>query len=129
MAIVRWAKGIDSVSGLLSSRPKAGTPHASHQNALLATHRTAATTSPYCTRIYMVGEYKRTTQPSSNELDARERFAAVSAMVKLRRKDLNKIDDDQAAFLAQRDTAAGKKTMTAYLWLVCGQEYDAQHNG
>ena len=127
MAVVKWAKGIDSVSGLLSSRPKAGKPHASHQNALLATHRVAATTNPNCSRLYMVGEYNRTTQPSSNELDARERFAAVAAMVKVRAKDLTKIDDDQAAFLAQRDTAAGKKTMRAYLWYVCGAEYDQQH--
>ena len=26
--------------------------------------------------------------------------------------------------LAQRDLANGKKTMNAYLWKVCGQEYD-----
>ena len=127
MAEVKWMKGIEYVSGLLSKRPKKGAPHSEHSQTLLATHRKAATTNPVCTRIYAVGEYNRSTQPSSNELDARERFAAVSAAVKLRRKDLNKIDDDQAAFLAQRDTAAGKKTMTAYLWLVCGAEYDQQH--
>ena len=129
MAIVKWMKGIEYVSGLLSSRPKAGKPHSSHSNALLATHRVAATQNPNCTRIYAVGEYLRSTQPSSAELDARERFAAVSAAVKLRRKDLTKIATDQAAFLAQRDTAGGKKTMTAYLWLVCGAEYDQAHNG
>ena len=127
MAEVKWMKGIEYVSGLLSKRPKKGQAHSSHSSALLATHRVAPTTSTVCTRIYAVGEYNRSTQPSSNELDARERFAAVSAMVKVRAKDLTKIDDDQAAFLAQRDTAAGKKTMRAYLWLVCGAEYDAQH--
>ena len=129
MAEVKWMKGIEYVSGLLSKRPKKGSPHSEHSQTLLATHRKAATTNPVCTRIYAVGEYNRSTQPSSNELDARERFAAVAAMVKVRAKDLTKIDDDQAAFLAQRDTAAGKKTMRAYLWLVCGAEYDAQHNG
>lgn len=72
---------------------------------------------------------ERTTQPSSAELDARERFAAVAHMVKVRRKDLTKIDDDQAAFLAQRNTPGGRKTMTQYLWQVCGQEYDQAHNG
>ena len=117
------------MSGLLSKRPKKGAPHSEHSQTLLATHRKAATTNPVCTRIYAVGEYNRSTQPSSNELDARERFAAVAAMVKVRAKDLTKIDDDQAAFLAQRDTAAGKKTMRAYLWLVCGAEYDQAHNG
>ena len=129
MAEVKWMKGIEYVSGLLTKRPKKGDMHSSHSSALLATHRVAATTNPVCTRLYAVGEYNRSTQPSSAELDARERFAAVSAAVKLRRKDLTKIATDQAAFLAQRDTAGGKKTMTAYLWLVCGQEYDSAHNG
>jgi hypothetical protein len=36
---------------------------------------------------------------------------------------------DQQAFLAQKDKAGGKKTLRAYLWLVCGQEYDSAHNG
>ena len=129
MAVVKWMKGIEYVSGLLSKRPKKGAPHSEHSQTLLATHRKAATTNPVCTRVYAVGEYNRTTQPSSAELDARERFAAVSAAVKLRRKNLSLITSDQQAFLAQRDTVGGKKTMTAYLWLVCGQEYDAQHNG
>ena len=127
MAKVEWSNGIDSVSGALSKPSKSG--QHSCTKMLLGTHRTAATTSDSCTRLYLRKKVKRSTQPSSHELDIRERFAAVSAMVKVRRKDLNKIDDDQAAFLAQRDTAAGKKTMRAYLWLVCGQEYDAQHNG
>ena len=35
---------------------------------------------------------------------------------------------DQQAFVAQRDTAGGKTTMKAYLWKVCGDEYDAQHS-
>ena len=122
-------QGIEYVSGLLAKRPKKGAIHSSHSQVLLATHRKAATQNPNCTRVYAVGEYNRTTQPSSNELDARERFAAVAAMVKVRAKDLTKIDDDQAAFLAQRDTATGKKTMKAYLWLVCGAEYDQAHNG
>ena len=32
---------------------------------------------------------------------------------------------DIADFLAQKDTAGGKKTMKAYLWKVCGDAYDA----
>ena len=129
MALIKWMQGIEYVSGLLAKRPKKGAIHSSHSQVLLATHRKAATQNPNCTRVYAVGEYNRTTQPSSNELDNRERFAAVAAMVKVRAKDLTKIDDDQAAFLAQRDTATGKKTMRAYLWLVCGAEYDQAHNG
>ncbi|MBQ4394477.1 MAG: hypothetical protein II825_04190 [Paludibacteraceae bacterium] len=129
MAKVKWAKGIDYVSGLLSSRPKAGQPHSSHSNALLATHRVAPTQNPDCTRIYMVGEYNRSTLPSNNELSARERFAAVRAMVYARKRDLEYISQDQLDFMAQKDTATGKKTMNAYLWKVCGDLYDAQHNG
>ena len=129
MAKVKWAKGIDYVSGLLSSRPKAGQLHSSHSNALLATHRKAPTQNPDCTRIYMVGEYNRSTLPSSNELSARERFAEVRAMVYARKRDLEHISQDQIDFMAQKDTATGKKTMNAYLWKVCGDLYDAQHQG
>ena len=102
MAKVKWAEGIEYVSGLLTKRPKAGSMHSDHRSALLATHRVAATENPVCTRLYMVGPYKRSTPLSSNELDARARFA-------------------------QKDQAGGKKTMKAYLWKVCGDIYDAQH--
>ena len=127
MAIVKWAKGIEFVSGLLSKRPKAGSMHSDHTSALLATHRVAETTNPNCTRIYMVGEYNRSTQPSANEMAARNRFAAVRAAVKARKTNLTTLSTDQAAFIAQKDQAGGKKTWNAYLWYVCGQEYDAQH--
>ena len=127
MAYIKWAKGIEFVSGLLSKRPKAGDMHSDHTNALLATHRVAETTNPNCTRIYMVGEYNRSTQPSANEMAARNRFAAVRAAVKARKTNLTTLSTDQAAFIAQKDQAGGKKTWNAYLWYVCGQEYDAQH--
>ena len=39
-----------------------------------------------------------------------------------------KTTQDKAAFEAQKNTAGGKKTMKAYLWKVCGEEYDAQHS-
>ena len=129
MAEVKWAEGIQYVSGLLSKRPKKGTPHSDHTSALLATHRVAATTNPVCTRLYMVGEYNRSTQPSAKELDARARFTAVRAAVKTRKSDLMAITQDQIAFKAQKDQPNGKKTMNAYLWKVCGDEYDAQHQG
>ena len=128
MAKVKWAEGIEYVSGLLSKRPKAGSMHSDHVSTLLATHRVAATTNPTCNRIYMVGAYKRSTPLSSKELLARGRFAAVAAAVKVRAKDLMQISDDQAAFLAQKDTPGGKKTMKAFLWKVCGDAYDAQHS-
>ena len=71
--------------------------------------------------------YKRTGTPSADELAARARFAAVRQMVADRAEDLQHIASDNAAFLAQKDLANGKKTMRAYLWAVCGTEYDAQH--
>ena len=129
MAKVKWAEGIEYVSGLLTKRPKAGSMHSDHCSALLATHRVAATENPVCTRLYMVGPYKRSTPLSSNELDARARFAAVAAAVKARKSDLNKITTDQQNFAAQKDQAGGKKTMKAYLWKVCGDEYDQAHQG
>ena len=129
MAKVKWAEGIEYVSGLLTKRPKAGSMHSDHCSALLATHRVAATENPVCTRLYMVGPYKRSTPLSSNELDARARFSAVSAAVKARKSDLNSITQDQINFAAQKDTAGGKKTMRAYLWKVCGDAYDQAHQG
>ena len=129
MAIVKWAKGIDFVSGLLSKRPKKGTPHSEHSNALLATHRVAATTNPDCTRIYMVGEYNRSTPVTAREAQLRTRFAAVTRAVATRAKDLMNMTTDQANFLAQKDQPNGKKTMKSYLWSICAAAYDAEHNG
>ena len=66
---------------------------------------------------------------SANEVAKRNRFAAVRAAVAARAKDLMKISADQAAFAAQKDAPNGKTTMNAYLWKVCGEEYDQEHNG
>lgn len=70
----------------------------------------------------------RTTQPSTHELALRERFTAVRQMVLNRSRDLSKITQDQLAFIAQKDLASGKKTINAYLWYLCGVEYDQQHS-
>ena len=128
MGQVTYAPGIQYVKGSLA-KPKKKDGH-SHGDYLIGTHREAATTNPNCTRLYLrkANTYDRTTPLSSKELLARGRFAAVSAAVKVRSKDLMQISDDQAAFLAQKDTPTGKKTMKAYLWKVCGDAYDAQHS-
>ncbi len=125
MAKVEWSAGIDTVSGALSKPGKRG--HHSCNKMLLGTHRVAETQSKDCNRMYIRRQTKRSTQPSSDELNARERFKIVSGMVKARKEDLTKISQDLQAFLAQKDTAGGKTTMKAYLWKVCGEEYDAQH--
>ena len=125
MAKVEWSAGIDSVSGALAKPGKNG--QHSCTKMLLGTHRVAATENPNCNRVYIRRKVKRSTALSSKEILARGRFAAVAAAVKVRAKDLMQISDDQAAFLAQKDLADGKKTMKAYLWKVCGEAYDQQH--
>ena len=122
MAIIKWAKGIDYVSGLLSKRPKAGDPHSDHSNTLMATHRVAETTNPDCTRIYMVGEYNRKTPVSADELTKRSLFKQRAAWVTNRRQDLTHVTSDQQAFRAQKDQPNGKKTMKSYLWSLAAQE-------
>ena len=127
MAKVKWSPGIDVVSGLLTKRPKAGEPHSSHSSVMLATHRTAATTNPVCARVYLVGEFLRTSPITADERARWMRFSAVSAAVAQRAKDLNKMTQDQANFLAQKDQPGGKKTMKSYLWSLEMATYDANH--
>ena len=125
MAKVEWSAGIDSVSGALAK--PGNSPQHSCQKMLLGTHRTAATTNNNCNRLYLRKQTKRSTLPSSNELDARERFTAVAQAVTARRKDLTKITTDQIAFREQRDQPGGCKTMKKYLWKIVGAEYDQAH--
>ena len=129
MGVVSYAPGIQFVKGSLA-KPKKVDGH-NHGEYLIGTHREAETTNPNCTRLYIrkAEAYVRKTAPTRNELDARARFAAVSAMVRTRSKDLMQINEDQTNFLAQRDTANGFKTMKKYLWAICGDIYDAQLNG
>ena len=129
MGKVTYSPGIEYVNGALAKAKKKDGHRCG--DYLIGTHRTAATQNPDCTRLYIRKgtSYERTSPLTSNELDARARFAAVAAAVKARKNDLNQITTDQINFAAQKDTAGGKKTMKAYLWLICGQAYDAEHNG
>ena len=125
MAKVEWSSGINHVSGALSKPGK--NPQHSCEKMLLATHRVKPTESKDCNRLYLRSKIVRSTAPGEDELWARNRFTAVAAAVKTRRKDLSHIATDMQAFEAQKNTSGGKKTMKAYLWLVCGQEYDQAH--
>ena len=129
MGKVKYATGIDYVSGSMA-KPKKKNGH-SCGTYLLGTHRVAATESPDCTRLYIreADVYERSTPLTSNELDARARFTAVAAAVKARKEDLSQITQDQINFASQKDQPDGKKTMKAYLWKVCGEKYDAEHEG
>ena len=127
MGKVKYATGIDYVQGSLA-KPKVKEGHTCG-TYLIGTHRTAATTNPNCTSLYVreADTYKRTSQPSSKELAARARFTAVSAAIKTRKADLMKITEDEAAFMAQKNLPGGKKTLKAWYWMVCGNEYDQEH--
>ena len=126
MAKVTYAPGIDYVQGSLA-KPKKKEGHKCG-DYLIGTHRKAATTNPNCTRLYIRKEdtYGNNISQTEDSINARLRFAAVSAAVKARRKDLSHMAQDLQAFNAQKDQPNGKKTMTAYLWYICGQAYDAQ---
>ena len=131
MGRLKLPTGIEEVSGQISFKPNKKTDqHWKHKDVMLAKHRKAATTSDNCQSLFFVsGEewYKRNTPPTSNEMQNRTRFAAVRQAVWDRAHDLNKISADQAAFLAQKDTPGGKRTMNAYLWKLEGEAYDANH--
>ena len=127
MAKVDWSAGIDSVSGALAKPSKSG--QHSCTKMLLGTHRVAPTTSNKCNRLYLRKPIKINVAQTENAINARNRFTAVSQAIKIRKRDLTKLTTDQQAFLAQKDQPGGKKTMLAYYWMVCGAEYDAQHNG
>ena len=124
MAKVTFSAGIDHVSGALA-KPGSNPQH-SCEKMLLATHRVAATTSADCNRLYLRPKPKRSTPLTNHERAIRLRFKTVAQMVIERKEDLTKVTQDQAAFLAQKDLANGKKTMKAYLWKVCGEEYDQE---
>ena len=128
MAVSKIVALYEQVSGALTKINKKS-QHVDDERMILATHRTAETTSKHCSRVYIrtVKSITRTTPLSARELELRGRFDAVSKAVAARAKDLMKISSDQAAFFAQKDQPDGKKTMKSYLWKVCGDEWDAQH--
>ena len=128
MGKVSYSPGIEYVQGALA-KPKKSNGH-NHGDYLIGTHRTAPTENPNCTRIYVrKGDaYKRSTALTEDEINARNRFRAVSQAVKARKRNLDYISTDQVDFMAQRNQPGGKKTMQAYLWFVCGAEYDSQHS-
>ena len=125
MAKVEWSAGIDHVSGALSKPSKSG--QHSCTKMLLGTHRVAATESKDCNRLYLRKKVERSTQPTSKELATRARFTAISAAIKARKADLMKVTEDEAAFMAQKNLAGGKKTLKAWYWMVEGNAYDQEH--
>ena len=126
MSKVVYSARIDNMSGAVP-KPSKSRQH-SCEKMLLATHRTAATTSKDCNRIYLRTPVKRTSPLSQREFENRAKFMVVSGMIKARKADLMKITTDQQNFLAQKNDPDGAKTMKAYYWKICGAEYDQQHS-
>ena len=124
MAKVVYATGIDYAQGSLA-KPTVKNGHVCG-TYLIGTHREAPTQNPNCKRLYVRNgnTYDRTTPISADEAAARLRFSTVAAMVKQRKGDLTKLAEDQANFLAQKDLPNGKKTLKAYYWKICGDQYD-----
>ena len=128
MAKVEYADAIKTVSGALTKINKKS-EHAADQKMVLATHRTAPTTSKTCSRLYLRGlsAVSRSTPVTADEITARNRFAAIVRAVAARRRNVSQMVTDRANFQAQKDT--GYKTIYQYLWHVCADAYDAQNNG
>lgn len=130
MAKATYAPMFETVSGALNKINKKS-PHAADQKMVLTTHRKAPTTSPDCSRVYLrdLNSITRSTPVTVKEAAIRLRFSTVSQTVNTRMHDLTKIAADQAAFLAQKDSAEGKKTLKSYLWALEAEAYDQALNG
>ena len=109
MAKLEYAYPITAVHGVLDRKSRFG-----------AAKRTARNQNGE-SKPFSVRYGQRISALSEDELAARARFGAVATAVKLRKLDPNKTRTDAAAFKAQ----STYKTMQAYLWHVCGAEYDA----
>ena len=129
MGKVTYAPGIQYVNGSLA-KPKKVDGHKCG-DYLIGTHRTAETTNPDCTRLYIrkADVYERKSALSQTEKANQLRFKTVAAAVAARRQDLSRMTTDQENFLAQKDAPNGKKTMKSYLWSLEMAIYDQAHNG
>ena len=125
MGKVTYSPGIEYVQGALAKAKKKDGHICG--DYLIGTHRTAATESKDCNRLYLRKKVERSTQPTSKELAVRARFTAVAAAIKTRKADLMRVTEDEAAFMAQKNLAGGKQTLKAWYWMVEGQAYDQEH--
>jgi len=128
MAKVEYADAIKTVSGALTKINKKS-PHAADQKMVLATHRTAPTTSNACSRLFLRGlsSITRTTPVTADELAQRLRFKTCAAAVAARAKNLATISQDREDFLEQKDEPNGAKTLKAYFWRKELESYDQSH--
>jgi len=114
MANVTFSAGIDSVSGALSKPSKSG--QHSCTKMLLATHRTAPSSSDKCNRLYLRKPVRRT-KFSANEREKQTMFATASRAARARMQNISTIAEDKAAFQAQ----TAYKTLYQFIF---NDEYD-----
>ena len=116
MAKVVYATGIDYIQGAMA-KPVKKDGHVCG-TYLIGTHRSAETTNPDCTRIYVkkADAYDRSTPVSADELEIRLLFTQRQAWVVARNKNLSTMSSDQLNYNAQKDQPGGAKTWKAYLW-------------
>ena len=119
MAKAQYVALFTTVSGALTKINKKS-PHAADQKMVLTTHRKAPTTNPDCLRVYVRGieSVTRSTPYSADERAAQTKFGNIAKAVQLRRKNVEQMVTDAAAFEAQKDSPNGYKTMYSYLWHV-----------
>ena len=109
MAKLEYAYPIAAVHGLLDKTSRFGAAKRIARNQ-------DGESKPFSVRYG-----KRVSKPSDDELAARARFTAVQAAVQERKLYPVAKRTDGEAFRNQ----STYKTITAYLWHVCGAEYDA----
>ena len=99
------AAGIEYIQGALK-RPKKENGH-NHCNYLVATHRSAATESPDCQRLYTfdADRYKRTTPPTAKEMALHTKFKTCQQAARERAQDLTHMTQDQEAYREARKAA------------------------
>ena len=126
MASVTFSAGSDHVSGALSKPTKSG--QHSCERMLLATHRTAATTSNQCNRIYLRTPVKRSSPLTQREHQIRNRFIGVAAMIQERSHDLSKITTCRYTSLVQKNEPGGANTIKQWYCRVFCDEWDQKHS-
>ena len=79
---------------------------------LLATHRTAPTTNPDCSRLFLRGldSVTRSTPVTADEMAQRNRFKAVAQAVAARMKNLSTLAQDRQAFNNQKELVEVRAT-------------------
>ena len=121
MAKVLWNAAIEVVSGALTKINK-DSQHAYDQRMILGTHRVAPSTSKSCSKMYFRTLENINFQPSQTQaaITVRNHFTAASQAIKVRKRDLTALTNDQQTFLAIRDELKTKyginATMQSFYW-------------